>query len=75
MKSNFQTRAKEKPRSRVSDRNRIATFAATRVKPAYHRGVTRIIRKPPQLRRQSDPQEGDSGFAWNSTTQEFIESA
>jgi hypothetical protein len=35
--------------------------------------VTRIIRKPPPLRRQSDPQKGDSGFAWNSTTQEFIE--
>jgi len=35
--------------------------------------MTRIIRKPPQHRSQSDPQEGDSGFAWNSTTQEFIE--
>jgi hypothetical protein len=35
--------------------------------------MTRIIRKPPPLRRQSDPQQGDSGFAWNSTTQEFIE--
>jgi len=32
--------------------------------------MTRIIRKPPP-RRQSDPR--DSGFAWNATTQEFIE--
>ena len=32
--------------------------------------MTRIVRKPPPLRK---PQQGDSGFAWNSTTQEFIE--
>ena len=35
--------------------------------------MTRIERKPPPLGRQSDPQPGDSGWAWNSTTQEFIE--
>jgi len=32
--------------------------------------MTRITRRPPPLR---NPQPGDSGWAWNATTQEFIE--